>query len=117
MSSSVTIADRGPGPRPQTLHISKSFSRLEPSRSSPLTQSRSSTSENGSIAEAINPDAENQAQTGSSLQQKGSVFEQATSSGDRDGSARNADPLSPQDQELPEGFDELPIELISLIDR
>ncbi len=60
---------------------------------------------------------ESEPRSNNSPQQKGDVFEKATSANGRDGSARDADPLSPQDQEVPEGFDELPIELVSLIDR
>ena len=117
MSTFQAIADQGSRPRPQTLHVSKSFSRLEPSRSSPLARSRSSTLQNGSIAEAISPVAEDQAHNENGPQKNGDVFEKAPSGSDRDRSARDPDPLSPQDQEVPEGFDELPIELISLIDR
>lgn len=70
-----------------------------------------------SIAETLNPDVDSQPFNETSPQQKGDVFEKATSKSGRNGSFRDADPLSPQDQEVPEGFDELPIELVSLIDR
>lgn len=117
MSTSQTTGDHGSGPRPQTLQISKSFSRLEPSRSSPLARSKANTLQNGSILETTSSDAESQSHDGSNPQQKADLFEKATSKSGKDGSARDTDPLSPQDQEVPEGFDELPIELVSLIDR
>ena len=116
-STSQITGDRGSGPRPQALQISKSFSRLEPSRSSPLNRSRATTLQNGSIPEATSSDAEGQSYNGSNPQQKADLFEQATSNSGKHGSARDTDPLSPQDQEVPEGFDDLPIELVSLIDR
>ena len=117
MSTIQAIGDHGSGPRPQTLQISKSFSRLEPSRSSPLARSRASTLQNGTISESLSPDTEGHLRSGNSPQQKTDVFEKANSSSGRDGAARDSEPLSPQDQEVPEGFDDLPIELISLIDR
>ena len=117
MSSAQAIGDPGSGPRPQTLQISKSFSRLEPSQSSRLARSRASTLQNGTFLETPSPDTEGSLKKRNNLQQKTDVFEKATSIGGRDGAARDSDPLSPQDQEVPEGFDDLPIELISLIDR
>ncbi len=117
MSTSQLIEEHGRGQHPQTLHVSKSFPRLEPSRSRPLARSRASTVLDESIAETLSPDVESQTYNGTGPQQKGDVFEKATSNSGRDGSFRDADPLSPQDQEVPEGFDELPIELVSLIDR
>lgn len=117
MSTSQLVGEYGTGQYPQTLHISKSFSRLKASPSSLLDRSRSSTLHDGSIAETLSLDAESQPYNGTSPQHKGDLFEKATSSSGRDGSYRDADPLSPQDQEVPKGFDELPIELVSLIDR
>ena len=117
MSTSQISGDHKTGPRPQTLHISKSFSRLEPSHPSPLARSRANTLQDGSTLATTAPDAEGQLYSEDSPLQKADVFEKAISGNGRDGSARDADLLSPQDQEVPEGFDELPIELLSLIDR
>ena len=117
MFTTQAIGDNGSGPRPQTIQISKSFSRLEPSRSSPLARSRASTLQNGSIEGALSPDTEEGLSTGNSTKRKVDVFEKAILGSGVDGVARDSDPLSPQDQVVPEGFDDLPIELVSLIDR
>jgi len=110
MPSSPGTAQHG-FERSQTHHNSKSFSRIEPKTSSPL-RSRAST-----LSHAVVPDHDRRGTTdvmgevNSRLEED--IFERteaATANG-----ANHAQPLSPQ--ELPEGFDDLPIELISLIDR
>ena len=80
--------------RPHVSHNSKSFSRIEPAQTSPL-RSRANTLSHGVV-----PVQED-------------IFEKKGPS--RSNTANNHQPLSPQ--ELPEGFDDLPIELVSLIDR
>lgn len=104
--------------RPQTPHMSKSFSRLESPRSSPLSRSRASTLQNGATPEdltsgmTVSPLSET---INTGLQQDDIFEKNNLVSGDR-GSVQDVDePDSPR--EVPEGFDELPIELISLVDR
>ena len=102
--------------RSQTLQVTKSFSRLEPAVTSPVSRSRASTIQAGTISRGLAPDSMDMDsnQYGGSLQEdivdeKGSdgVFEALR--------ADTATDDSPRD--VPEGFDELPIELISLTDR
>ncbi|KAK3171869.1 hypothetical protein OEA41_003953 [Lepraria neglecta] len=98
--------------------MSKSFSRLDSPRSSPLSRSRASTLQNGATPELLTSEM-----TASPLSdnmnrglQQDDIFEKNNLvSGDR-GSIQDVNELeSPHD--VLEGFDELPIELISLIDR
>ena len=93
-------------------HNSKSFSRIEPTRSSPL-RSRANTLSHGVVPAQDNPlSPEAMGDVNSKLQHE-DVFEKNSPNGT---STVNSDqPLSPQ--EIPEGFDDLPIELVSLIDR
>jgi len=110
MPSSPGTAQHG-FERSQTHHNSKSFSRIQPKTSSPL-RSRAST-----LPHAVVPDndprgtTDMMAEVNSRLEED--IFEKtnaATANG-----ANIVQPLAAQ--ELPEGFDDLPIELISLIDR
>ena len=91
-------------------HNSKSFSRIDPARTSPL-RSRASTLSHGVVPVQENPLAVEAMDDIVSKPQE-DIFEKGPS---RSNTANNDQPLSPQ--ELPEGFDDLPIELISLIDR
>jgi len=110
MPSSPGTAQHG-FERSPTHHNSKSFSRIEPKTSSPL-RSRAST-----LSHAVVPDNDRRgttdlmAEVNSKLEED--IFEK-TNAAIANG-ANNAELLSAQ--ELPEGFDDLPIELISLIDR
>lgn len=110
MSSIATHKDPG---RPQMSHNSKSFSRIEPTRSSPL-RSRASTLSHGFLPaqdNSLSPEA--MGDVNSKLQQE-DVFVKNSPNGTTS-TVNNDQPLSPQ--EIPEGFDDLPIELVSLIDR
>lgn len=109
MSTIATHKDPG---RPQMSHNSKSFSRIEPTRSSPL-RSRASTLSHGILPAQDNPlSPEAMGDVNSKLHQE-DVFEKNSPGGTS--TMKNDQPLSPQ--EIPEGFDDLPIELVSLIDR
>ena len=92
-------------------HNSKSFSRIEPTRSSPL-RSRASTLSHDLVSEVDNPLSVKWDDVNGELQHE-DVFEKKSPSGSH--TVGNIRPMVPQ--ELPEGFDDLPIELISLIDR
>ena len=104
--------------RSQTPHMSKSFSRLDSPRSSPLSRSRASTLQNGATPELLTSEM-----TASPLSdnvnrglQQDDIFEKNNLVSGDQGSIQDVNELeSPHD--VPEGFDELPIELISLIDR
>ena len=96
--------------RPQALHNSKSFSRIEPKTSSPL-RSRATTLSHTNESGSLDIDAPDIMTEVTSRLEK-DVFEKAQTTGN---AIEGAQPLSPQ--EFPEGFDDLPIELISLIDR
>ena len=110
--------NRVPGSRPSALHSSKSFSRLEPSISNPLSRHRASTAQSGVIQEVLSPEKAN---FESALDPPESchndIFEKKDSeevSATTKALDANFD-TSPQG--FPEGFDDLPIELISLTDR
>jgi hypothetical protein len=110
MPSSPGTAQHG-FERSPTHHNSKSFSRIEPKTLSPL-RSRAST-----LSHAVVPENDRRgttdimAEVNSRLEED--IFEK-TNAAIANG-ANNVQSLSKQ--ELPEGFDDLPIELISLIDR
>ena len=102
--------------RPYTPHKSHSFTRLESPRSSPLSRSRASTLQNDTIAETIAtgftaiPPGEKKTTTHED------IFEKENLVKGEHGKVLDVTELD-SPQETPEGFDELPIELISLIDR
>ena len=98
--------------RPNMSHNSKSFSRIEPAVTNPL-RSRASTLSHGVVSDkdSLLP-AEMRNGTDNIAGQE-DIFEQKSPS--RQNTMPATQPLSPQ--EFPEGFDDLPIELISLIDR
>lgn len=92
LSRSQTLSDIGIG-QSQSVHPSQSFSRLDSSRSTPAIRSRAST-----------------------LQNTRDIFEKSNSATEMALSRTNHAISSPS-QEFQHGFDELPIELMSLIDR
>ncbi|MCJ1350880.1 MAG: hypothetical protein MMC33_000861 [Icmadophila ericetorum] len=99
------------GSRPQPLHTSKSFSRFEPNRPTTPTRSRAVTVQ-GAIPEALSPEkADYSPEVDRTPVQPDDIFDKE-SSDDQSKSAANGLP-----ERLPEGFDDLPIELISLTDR
>ena len=102
--------------RPTTPQKSKSFTRLESPRSSPLARSRASTLQNGTIPENGISEMTASPLEQSSKPDQEDIFEKNSLINGEEGSVKDvAEMDSPND--LPEGFDELPIELISLIDR
>jgi hypothetical protein len=105
-------------PRPSAVQTAKSFTRFEPSKTSPgLGRNRASTIQTGvspSRTELIisSPISPNRPSNG----RPEDIFEKPHT--DEDGALSPVlDPSLPRSQSLPERFDELPIELISLTDR
>lgn len=96
-------------PRPRPLHVSKSFSRIEPSPISP-SRTRSKTFQNGSapIANESKPTRGNV----KVVRGLSDVFE----SGLGPYGSEDEDMPNPSGK-LPPDFDELPIELVSIADR
>ena len=102
--------------RPTTPQKSKSFTRLESSRSSPLARSRATTLQHGAIREDGIPEMTVSPLEQSQKPQPDDIFEKSSLISGEEGSVKNIEQMdSPSD--IPEGFDELPIELFSLIDR
>ena len=98
--------------------MSKSFSRLDSPHSSPISRSRASTLQNGTSTESLS--AETMASPIEGDTKRGlvenDIFERNNLVSGAQGSVQDVNELdSPQG--APDGFDELPIELISLIDR
>ena len=118
MNSSPNAEGSGLEDRPSILHSSRSFSRLEPSRSNLLSRHRASTLQSGTSVEILGREekAPEVVCDGARLHQD-DVFEQKTQEDEitmPKASDVASDILS---QGFPEGFDELPIELVSLTDR
>ncbi|KAI9846756.1 MAG: hypothetical protein M1837_003605 [Sclerophora amabilis] len=115
LASSHSSADHSVR-RPRALQSSKSFSRLEPAASSPLSRSRAAALEDSTTPEYSSPDRLQTSPDG--LHSGGSVDVFDRKDGDDDEGKENvtAEWMSGL-KDLPEGFDELPIELISLTDR
>ena len=115
MPASVAVEGHSPG-RPQTPQKSHSFTRLDSPRSSPLSRSRASTLQNGTI-----PETTHSRLTASPLSENRTfdqedIFERDNLVSSPKGKVQDVSELdSPID--VPEGFDDLPIEIISLIDR
>lgn len=103
--------------RPQTPHMSSSFSRLISSPASPHARSRASTLQTVSIAGKLGgPEMTTSWSNGNSKDKQEDIFEKSSLVSGAGGTVRDVSEIeSPQD--VPEGFDELPIELVSLIDR
>ena len=99
-------------PRPSNIQSTKSFTRYEPSKPEPRSRNRASSLRNGVAANA----SENEkSYLVLEQSQGGDVFEKRNSEEDR--RETKATVASTSAEGLPEGFDELPIELISLTDR
>lgn len=95
----------------QASHNSKSFSRIEPKTSSPL-RSRASTLSYAVPHKPANADSTDMmAEVNTKLEED--IFDKTEV--ETHNITNNAQTLSPVD--VPEGFDDLPIELVSLIDR
>ena len=109
---SMTNSLSAQGQRPFNLQSSKSFTRYEPSKPEPRSRNRASSLRNGVVANI--PDNDKSAAV-LEQPQGGDVFEKRNSEENR--RETKAIVASTAAEGLPEGFDELPIELISLTDR
>lgn len=98
--------------RPAGLQASQSFTRLEPTSTSPLSRSRASTIPNRSLG---SPSKVNDAfaKEHGTVQQD-DIFERSSLISGEEG-LKDVEEVDTTD--VPEGFDELPVELLSLIDR
>ena len=115
MSDAPVTGYNGPN-RPQTPHMSSSFSRLISSPASINARSRASTLQTGSIPGKLGPEMTSSWSNENSKEKQEDIFEKSSLVSGAEGTFRDASEIeSPQD--VPEGFDELPIELVSLIDR
>ncbi len=102
--------------RPQTPHLSKSFSRLVSSPSRPNARSRASTLQTVSVAGNLGSEMNTSWLNENNWEKQEDIFEKSSRVSGAEGTVRDISEMeSPQD--IPEGFDELPIELVSLIDR
>ncbi|KAL8760046.1 MAG: hypothetical protein Q9184_003441 [Pyrenodesmia sp. 2 TL-2023] len=101
--------------RPATLHGTKSFSRMEAPHPSPLARSRASTLQNGTRPEAASAEIQRTPKVEESNVQKDDIFDNDSAIA-LDGSSES--PATNETlQDVPAGFDDLPIELVSLTDR
>ena len=98
--------------------MSKSFTRLDSPQSSPISRSRASTLQNGTLTGSLSTETTASPVEGDMKRglQENDIFEKNNLVSGAQGSVQDVNELdSPQG--TPDGFDELPIELISLIDR
>ena len=100
--------------RPTTPHKSQSFTRLDPPRSSPSTRSRASTLQNGAIRAPLSSGISSSPEE--TEPQQDDIFEKSSLVSGEEGSLRDVTEVD-SPNEIPEDFDDLPIELISLADR
>lgn len=113
MANSFSFESARPLPHP---HSSKSFSRYEPSKPVTPTRSRASTLQNAVLPSDRGPvKAESDTLLSREIAHQGDVFEKRNSEDDK-GVPKPASSSTHVDG-LPDGFDELPIELVSLTDR
>lgn len=102
--------------RPRTLHVSKSFSRLEPSTSSPLLRTRAGTLQSGSPSKSLNQNKSKISAESKFGAAEEDIFEKPDSDDEAkleiDNAATSESPMCSSER-----FSELPIELISLTDR
>ncbi|KAL9117672.1 MAG: hypothetical protein Q9187_005791 [Circinaria calcarea] len=106
------------GSRPSPLHSSKSFSRFEPPRSNPRSRNRATTLQTSLIPEAQSPEKKGHRSTDDAMvASQTDVFEKQSFDEDPGSSRAAGSALDASIGSLPENFDELPIELISLSDR
>lgn len=88
---------------------------MEPSPTSPLARSRAGTLQDASRPAAINPKNTTSPRDEASTLQHGDIFEKDSASAPDGSSTVGA--VTGEAQELSNGFDDLPIELVSLTDR
>ena len=101
--------------RPGTPQKSKSFTRLESPRTTPPNRSRANTIQHGIIRSPINSDILSPINGDNSAEQD-DIFEKDSLISGEEGSFKDLTELDSANA-IPEDFDELPIELVSLIDR
>lgn len=104
-------------PRPRPLHVSKSFSRLEPNPTSPSVRGRASTIQNGTMME--NETAEGESTPVETRKPRGlsGVFARVGSFGIGERDGQRVSIPEEGSGKLPGDFDDLPVELVSLTDR
>lgn len=100
-------ARKGDSQRPRPIHVSKSFSRSEPSSPAATRNQRASTLQIGSTSVAM-LDKSKDLRDRSVSEAKADVFEKTSEEDEK-----TADMTG----KLPADFDELPIELVALTDR
>ena len=100
--------------RPRPLHVSKSFSKIEPPASPDRStrSQRASTIQNGGITKTVMSDKTNTSKGDMKPPTQPDAFEKSSGV---DEVRSNADDVT--GGKLPADFDELPIELVSLTDR
>lgn len=102
--------------RPHTLEVGNSFSRLEPAVTSPVSRNSASTVQGGTLSRGLAPESmDMDSNQYSASFQEGIVGEKGSDGWFEASKADTAGEDPPKD--VPDGFDELPIELISLTDR
>ena len=103
--------------RPSNPHTSQSFTRLNSPHASPPTKSRASTIQNGILPNSLMTSKLAEAPRHEQISSDhGDIFEKNSLISGEEGTTRDIEEVdSPKD--IPEDFDELPIELLSLIDR
>ena len=102
--------------RSQVPHMPISFSRLVSSPSSPHPRSRTSALQTVFVASDLGSEMTNSGLHEDTKEKREDIFEKSNLVSGAEGTVRDVSEMEyPQD--VPEGFDELPIELISLIDR
>ncbi|KAF6233736.1 hypothetical protein HO173_007948 [Letharia columbiana] len=115
MSYAPVIGANGSS-RPQTTHMSNSFSRLISSPPSPLARSRASTLQTAAVTGNLGSEMTTSSLDENSRGKQEDIFEKSSLISGVEGTVKDVSEMeSPQD--VPEGFDDLPIELVSLIDR
>ena len=114
ISRAQTMGEHGPS-HPQPLSTSHSFSRLEPTPPTPLGQSVVSTLRNETTPGSIGPVMDAFQRAGNSNTKSSDIFDKGSGSSSTAASTSATGSVSPK--MIPEEFDELPIELISLTDR
>ena len=115
---SVKAANGSTGGRPSAMQTAKSFSRFEPAPSSPLTRSRASTIQGGVIPQLHTPEIPRASTESRTDGQAKDVFDKSLSFEGGDGDVSpDLDRTPSRSLSLPERFEELPIELMSLTDR
>ena len=105
-------ARKSDSPRPRPLHVSKSFSKIEPaSPDRPTRSQRASTIQHAAAKEMVVSEYASTSMEGSKPIMPPDAFEKTSGDNEDESTAEEVAEKSPLD------FDELPIELVSLTDR